>query len=215
MRFVAVGAIWRRVKMWLRPTLCMELSSFKPEGRSWTNLERMDFWNLPDEDDDDWDEDVPGGWLDMRFLSGGATKTEQASGVSSSIWRVAAREGRWFTVEIAGFSDGGAIFDELEELPVMVLPDGTELRTEPDEDFWRKNAELYLMETVPFGTVTVRVPRNVRDVEAYAIGRSRELLSTGKPECVRVTDFSKRKKPGKSLNEDIYVELHFNGYYED
>ena len=76
-------------------------------------------------------------------------------------------------------------------------------------------AELYLVENVPFGTVTVCVPRNSRDPEAHALARARELVGVGEPEHIDVTDFSKRAESSENIKDDIYVELHFNGYYED
>lgn len=96
-----------------------------------------------------------------------------------------------------------------------MTPDGKEARDEPNAEFWKKHAELYLVEDVPFGTVTVQVPRNSRDPEAHALARARALVGVDEPEHIDVTDYHKLEKSSERLHGDIYVELHFNGYYED
>ena len=68
---------------------------------------------------------------------------------------------------------------------------------------------------MPFGTVSVRVPRNARDPEAPALARARALVGVDEPEHIDVTDYFKLEKSSKDLHDDIYVELHFNGFYED
>ena len=64
-------------------------------------------------------------------------------------------------------------------------------------------------------TVTVRVPRNSRDPEAHALARARALVGVDEPEHIDVTDFNKLEKSSENIRDDIYVELHFNGYFED
>jgi hypothetical protein len=73
---------------------------------------------------------------------------------------------------------------------------------------------------VPFGTVTVRVPRNVSDPEAFGLRRARALVGVGEPEHIQVMDHLKscqrhHSECPESIQEDIFVELHFNGFYED
>ena len=133
---------------------------------------------------------------------------------------MAGRVAGWFTVELAGFADGRSLLDQLTAREVCVTPDGREERTEPDADFWKKNAELYFVENVPFGVVTVRVPRNARDPEAYARRRAGALIGVGEPEHVNVRDHLKSSERHKrdcpeGIRQDIFVELHFNGFYED
>ena len=117
-------------------------------------------------------------------------------------------------MELAGCADGHSLLTEFREQSVTVTPDGHEQGPELDADYAKKHAELYLVENVPFGTVTVRVPRNSRDVEAHALARARELVGVGEPEHIDVKDYSKREKASEGIQEDIFVELHFNGYYE-
>jgi hypothetical protein len=133
---------------------------------------------------------------------------------------VAGRENGWLTVELAAFADGPSLMELLKGLPVQVTPDGREERAEPDLDFWKKNAEIYFVENIPFGTVTVRVPRNVRDPEAYALRRARALIGVDEPEHIQVHDHLKandriQKECPENIRQDVFVELHFNGFYED
>lgn len=217
-RCVAGGAQWRRVHSWERPSLWLQLSSIKPKLRDWTDLEHLDHWNL--EEHDSFVYPPPGGCLDVDFYPKCGSQEREHSFLNDAIWRVAARDGGWFTVELAAFADGRNILGELEAREVRVTPDGREERDEPDADFWKKNAELYLVENVPFGTVTVRAPRNVRDPEAYALRRARELIGVGEPEHIDVTDHLKtneriQQQCPENIRQDIFVELHFNGFYED
>ena len=217
LRYIAGGAIWRRVHDWERPSLWIEVNGFKPHLRHWTDLERMNFWQLygEQEDTDEHYLSWRGGWLDVDYYPQSGTQEREHSMLTDHIWRVGAREGGFFTVELAGFADGTSFLSEFKKLPVGVTPEGNEEPPELDSDFVKKHAELYLVEHVPFGTVTVCVPRNARDVEAYALGRARELVGVGEPEHIDVRDFYKREKGSENIQQDIYVELHFNGYFED
>ena len=217
---VAGGAVWRRVGSMKRPRLTLEISSFKPHLHHWTDLEKLNFWNT---DDDEGDCLTPGpacGWLDADFCprGWGANAPCENSFLSDGIWRVAARDGGWLTVELAAVGGKQSIPQLLAEHEELVTAGGQ--WQQPDADFWKTRAEFYLLEEIPFGTVTVRVPRNVRDPEAYAVGRARKLTGTGEPEHIEVTDHLKRSERYKqdcpeSIGQDIYVELHFNGFYED
>jgi hypothetical protein len=117
-------------------------------------------------------------------------------------------------VELAAFASRDAVIEAIDALPALVLPDGRESRAEPDREFWQKHGELYLIENIPFGTVTVKVPRNARDPRAHAQARAATLLGARDPEYVKLTDFTKHDQSTASLHDDLYVEMHFNGYYE-
>jgi hypothetical protein len=224
LRCVAGGAQWRRVRHWERPSLWLQISSFKPRLRDWRDLEQLNFWNL----DDDVDEGgfprfpPPSGCLEVDFFPESCRKDapHESSFLNDAIWRVAGRDGGCFTVELAAFADGRNILGQLAAQEVKVTPDGREERSEPDADFWKKNAGLYLVEEIPFGIVTVRVPRNVRAPEAYALRRAQELVGVGTPEHINVRDHWKSSERHKqncpeNIRQDIFVELHFNGFYED
>jgi hypothetical protein len=219
LRCIAGGPEWRRVKSWERPSLWLQISSFKPKLRDWRDLEHLNFWNLED-DDDPFDFRSPSGYLDVDFYPNAGSNERERTFVNESIWRVAGRDGGWFTVEFAGFIDGRDVLDQLNAREVKVTPDGREERAEPDAEFWKKNSELYLVEQIPFGTVTVRVPRNVRDPEAYALRRAETLIGVGCPEHIDVRDFLKtnqrhQQECPENIQQDIFVELQFNGFYED
>jgi hypothetical protein len=221
LRCVAGGPQWRRVRHWERPSLWLEISSFKPKLRDWRDLEHLNFWNW-EEEDDPLTFIGPGGLLDVDFFpeSYRAGAPHESSFLNDAIWRVAGRDGGCFTVELAAFADGRNILGQLTAQEVKVTPDGREERAEPDADFWKNNAELYLVENVPFGIVTVRAPRNVRNPEAYALRRAQELVGVGVPEHIDVRDHWKSSERHKqncpeNIRQDIFVELHFNGFYED
>jgi hypothetical protein len=214
---VAGGAMWRRVQTWKRPSLRLQISSFKPKLHHWTDLEHLNFWNLNAEGDSFIS---AGGMLDVDFYPKAGSEKRENSFVNDAIWRVAGRDGGWFTVELAAFADGRSLLDQLMGSEVKVTADGRDERAEPDAEFWKQNAELYLVEEVPFGTVTVRVPRNVRDAEEFAVRRARALIGVGEPEHIEVTDYLKTNERHKqdcpeNIRQDIFVELHFNGFYED
>jgi len=214
LRFVATGPQYRRVDMYARPNLWINLSGFKSKLQSWTELERLNYWNLEAANDDPLAA-FDAGFLDVDYHpSKDPTKVER-SGPSETIWRVAGREGGFFLFELAGFADGRSILDALTQQPVAVTPDGREEKVEPDPEFWKKHGELYIAEHVPFGTVTVRVPRNARDVVEYAMARAQQLIGTGQPEHVELNDFAPHSEPASDMAQDIWVKLHFNGYYED
>ncbi|MBV9128509.1 MAG: hypothetical protein JO117_10540 [Verrucomicrobia bacterium] len=218
--YVAAGAAWRRVQQWNRPSLWLQISNFKAPARAWTDLERLNLWTLPGPElEDDWDWYYKAnGMLEVTFDPKRGPAAREDSFINDHIWRVAAREDRWLTVELAAFADRADIWGRLPEERVTVTPEGgIEERVEPDTEFWRQNATLYLVENVPFGTATVLVPRNARDPESYALARARELVGgVGEPEHIDIDDFA-RQVPGtdKPHHRDLSVILHFHGYYED
>ncbi len=214
LHYVAGGAVWRRVHDYERPSLWVGLTGYHPGTRHWTDLERESYWELElDEDELLWGR---GGGVDVLYDPRQGPQAVQRSFVNDHIWRVAARDGAWFTVELAAFADGRNILKDLAGQEVLVTADGAKERFEPGADFWKKHAELYLVENVPFGTVTVRVPRNVRDPEAYALRRARELVGVDEPEHIEVNDFYKRDPDcQEAIRGDVWVELQFNGYFED
>jgi len=212
LHYVAGGAAWRRVKPWKRPALSVGVSGFFRTVRSWKDLERLKFWNRPDQFDDE-DDDL--GCLDVAYHPQGEGHEGDNSLLNDHLWRMAAREGHWFTVELAGFADGRNFLRSLKQESV-VTADGSAETREPDAEFWKRHASLYLVENVPFGTVTVQAPRNARDVEAYAVRRARELVGTGEPERIEARDFFKHNPQcSESIRDDVFVVLHFNGSYEE
>lgn len=219
LRCEAGGAEWRRVRHWERPSLWLQISSFKPKLRDWRDLELLNFWNLDEEEDNprSW---LVSGLLDADFYPKAGSDEREHSFISDFIWRVAGREGGMFTVELAGLADGQSVSGLLSGKEVAVMPDGRAERAEPDADFWKQHAALYFVEDIPFGTVTVRVPRNVGDAEGYALRRARALIGVDAPEHIQVHDHLKASESiqqdcPEGIRQDIFVELHFNGFYED
>ena len=135
LRCVAGGAEWRRVQHWERPSLWLQVSSFKPKLSHWTDLEHLNFWSFePEEDPPSFF--GPRGALDVDFYSEGCPEKREHSFLNDALWRVAAREGGWFTVELAAVADGQSLLDQLNAREVTVTPDGREehkgVRTDPN-----------------------------------------------------------------------------------
>ena len=212
LNFCAGDPIWRRVWQHERPSLEVSVSNFTPPVGSWRGIENFHHWEI---NRDGIFGERPGGLLDVRYCPQDLTGAPETTFTNEFIWRVAGRDAGWFTVEFAGVADGRNLIKELGQLAVTVTAEGTEEHTPPDEDFWRKHSEIYFIENVPFGTVTVTVPRNVRDPEAYALARARQLIGVDEPEHVNVMDFYRKDKPMTTTTNDVYVELHFNGFYEE
>jgi hypothetical protein len=219
MRFVASGAVWRRVRGTRRANVWITVSSFRPPRRSWEDLEASNYWNLPEDEYGEQRIADLGGFLDFNYMPNGLSGGSEVTSMASCMWRVAGREAGWFTVEMAAFADGSNLLSPPAE-ESWVLSDGSEERpepqAEPDADFYRKHAEFYVLERVPFGLVMVRVPRNVRDAEAFAVKRARDLIGVPEPEHIEVTDFAARKskRNPEKLHGDLHVKLHFNGFYD-
>jgi hypothetical protein len=205
--FLAGGARWRRVRQEARPALEMRVCFFEPKVRHWTELERVSFWDLVRR------ERIisEAGWLETRYRPGPGENPKDST-LTDHIWRVAKREGRFFTVELAAFADGRDVFQQLAG--IAVLPDGEEAPMEPDEEFWKANAQLYMVENIPLGVVRVEVPRNAEDAEAHACKRARSLLGLEAPEWAQVRDFAIPGDPFKDTGVDLHAELHFHGCYE-
>jgi hypothetical protein len=217
LKYFAGGSAWRRVRDYQRPALDISISSFHPVGNSWRGLEQISFWSENDDDEDSDDDWLPfgSGYVDVWFRANQDGVEDEQDFGCDFLWRVAAREGRFLIVELAGITDGSAR-ERVEEHGVMVLVDGTEERAARDAEFWKANSQIYLVERVPFGTVTVQVPRNSRDAESAALARAETLIGgLGQPEHVEVRDYYHRGAEIGGLSQDLYVELHFHGYYEE
>lgn len=209
MYFMAAGAIWRRVSESKRPLIDILVSSFRAPQRSWQDLGALNYWNLPEDPYMEMKTEDRGGFLDVYYRPRGSGAAESTA-VFGCCWRVTGRDGGFFTVEMAGLANGQQFFRPPVE--DMVLVDGAIERAEPDVEFYKKHAEFYLVENIPFGVVTVHVPRNARDVEAYALGRARELIGVNEPEHIEVLDPSRWKS--ENLHGDMIVHLHFHGFYD-
>lgn len=213
LEYCAGGPIWRRVREWERPRFMLDLSSFKLPGKTWEDLEKINYWNLEESEEDD---DVFGDWsagmLDVHFYKAEEMEDAEWALGEEHVWRVAARHGRFFTVEMASLTNPQKWKAAAQ---VAVTPEGKEEKVEPDPEFWKKNSQLYLLENIPFGVVDVCVPRNVIDPLEYAIKRSQALVGTGQPEFYNLIDGKPKEGEIESWHSDIHVQLQFNGIYEE
>jgi hypothetical protein len=199
--------------MWHRPSVELYLHQFDPEIRSWRDLEQVDFWDLKREpalsDGDDWSPSHGG--LLVGYHNPPVDPPPERMTHFDFTWRVAARDGALFTIELA--ADSQHLRASPEEETSLVLPAGT-----PDDEgtstFWKNHAPLYLIEQIPFGLVTVQVSRNARDPVQQALGRARSLLGLGEPEQIEVADYAGQAE-NESISGDFWVELHYHSYYED
>ena len=218
LRYIAGGVLWRRVRGWHRPWLWMQVSSFAAPRTSWVDLEHANFWNVDAGHGDEWQSARRGGYFDANYYPHQGSQTQEEIPIADCNWRVVSRDGRWFTVELAALSDRYLrLADLLSEQPALVTANGEEegAAAVPAE-FWKKNADIYLLESVPFGTVTVRTPRNARDPFRYAFARAQELIGgLPAPELSEVLPMSEPKPEQLGLHDDLFVEMDFLGIYEN
>lgn len=222
LQYVAGGPQWRRVVQHERPSVELQVGCFHLPGRKWTSLEEMNYWNKQREG--------PGGWVDLLLNLGRGgcfdllyhespeSEPEMVSLMSGFDWRVVERDGARFTVELAAAADGKWLWEPpKKEEQVLVLEDGTEeVQRAPEDESWKERAEVYAMEEVPFGRVTVKVPRNAGDAATFAQARARTLLGvTQAPEDVKVLDFAGSEKEHPGISDELHVHLHYHGVFED
>lgn len=229
LHYVAAGARWRRVREHERPQVDLSINSWHLPTGKWKQLAEIAYWD-PDEVESEHPDmplflSWPGGWLDLCYKDGPGQDHEITTGLCAH-WQVREREGAHFLVELAADPDGLRRMPPAEKKE-LVLADGQEQKDGGEErdlsDFWKKNAAIYALEMVPFGKVTVRVPRNAQDAVAYARRRVQELLGLSKaPEAYQIHDFLDMKSAAadedaapNSLHDDVYVKLHYHAYHED
>lgn len=202
------GGCARRVREAERPSIEVRVGFFEPDIAHWTELEGVSYW-ADVERDRIFSE---AGALEVRYKPG-AGEPPLGSFLKDHIWRVAKRDGRLFTVELAAFADGRDVLKELAG--IAVTPDGDEgAELEPDEDFWRKNAQLYLVENVPLGVVEVDVPRNAGEPIAAARRKVKALLGLDAVQRVDVWDFADGREEFADHAADRIVTLHYHGTHE-
>lgn len=230
LHYIAAGAQWRRVQESHRPSVQLSVSSWEMPGTKWTDLEQCDFWD-PDKGVPEKDLWMPvclrmkGGDMDVVYQEGPEAKFEMKTGMPVN-WKVRERLGQRYLVEMAA-SMGSCLRPPPEEKEVMVLPDGTEevVQEEKEDpaDWWKGRADIYALEEVPFGKITVCVPRNAGDHLAYARRRVRDLLGLSRPpEAYQINDYLSKAPKGEDeepaangLYDDVTVNLHYHGFYED
>ncbi|HCN29738.1 MAG TPA: hypothetical protein DIT64_13535 [Verrucomicrobiales bacterium] len=224
LHYKAGGARWRRVEEHVRPEVDLAIRSWKLKSGRWTDLTEVKYWDRNLEDQKrtglPWFLTWEGGMLDLCHRAEAGGKHEFSHGCEV-FWQVREREGGRFLVELAA----GVGREQPAEEKELVLPDGTRETGERDpSDFWRETAAIYALEWVPFGKVTVRVPRNARDHLACARHRAHELLGISTPpEAYHMQDFlvvregreEEEAVAANSLHDDVFVKLHFHGYHED
>lgn len=173
MEYVATGAEWRRCAELDRPHFSLEISSFAVKPGDWRNLREVNHWNAAHTDD--FPEVMKCGWLQAEFVSSCREDRERAfTDFGEANWRVVGMDEPLVTVEICGDTEEGNALLGTPEM-AATAPGG---HGGADEPAGYAGHELYLLETIPFGMVTVQVPRNAPDPLAYAESFSRRHLRT-------------------------------------
>lgn len=218
LEYHAGGAEWLGVDLSQRPHLTVRVGWFQPEVTDWRKLKGVSFWHpMPDD-----------GFLllprrgvaEIRLRHPMETPARRLhTDTTAHAFRFMQRDGPFFLMELATLADGTSIYRaEAEDVAVPVGPDGTPVPVETDEAFWRRvQPQLYLIEEVPFGLVTVRLPHNSRQPEAQAKAIVRRWLNCGEPDWVEVWNFW---EPGKGLRESqtddwLWIKLHYGGDWRD
>lgn len=206
MMFIATGPEWRRCDDMDRPHMSLEISSFHVKPGDWRNLAEVDYWNRPDSGD--MLKEMESGWFDTEFLSSyRETAERETTSFGEANWRVVRMDGPHITVEVFGGTD---VKNGLLGTPEMAAtaPGGGEEAPPGGTG----EHEVYLLETVPFGVVTVKVPRNARDPYAYAEQLARRHLKTPPADHMVIRDH--KDYGNEMISGDLYVNLHLFGYHE-
>jgi hypothetical protein len=128
-------------------------------------------------------------------------------------WRISGRNGRFLTIEFAAFGCDSETGGALSQMLATAGPGDAE--DSLDAEYWKANSQLYLVEDVPFGVVTVQAPRNVSNPEAYALGRAKSLLGLEEPSDIQILDYALAPDTSEIIHGDLYVHLHYHGFYQD
>lgn len=198
LHFVAVSPEWRRCGVTSRPYFEMSIEAFDVERGDWRNIAGANHWNVAE--GNSWPNNPDGqhtGWFHAEYNNRSGGKRECVTTAFGGVdWRVVELDGTLVTIEAS--SDTGPANSLAAE------PGAEEAGRDPEH-------ELYVLETLPFGLVTVRVPRNAPDPFAYAETVARRELGLPAPDHVRIRDY--KDKGSDLISGDFHVELHFSGYH--
>lgn len=212
------GTEWLGVELLHRPRLEVSVAGFDPGVGDWRELDRVSYWHrrpndglclLPQR-----------GVAEVRLWAPDDLPHRQhQTDTTDHTFRFIRRDGPFFLVELAVLADGTSIYRSDEAgAAQLVAPDGTPLALEPDEAFWRRvNPQLYLIEEVPFGLISVCVPHNVKAPAAFAEALAHRLLKCGRPDHVEVWNFWNRDRPEANTGsaDSLWVKLHYGGDWRD
>jgi hypothetical protein len=220
LQYVPGGAAWRDVDPCDRPSFSLQVSGFDPVGGCWTGLEQLNFWNW-DEDEEEMEkeeEDLNAACLAPLVFYRPDCESELLadSSVDDFMWRVIARDGPRFTVEMSGCAHLNEMSQGAFDLEAAIQRPGSPDRREGEAPHCRAQGDFYLLETVPFGTVTVLVPRNAPDPRSYAVIRARQLTGSDEPDQIEIKDLADGGDDFPvEIGNELHVELHFHGVFRD
>ncbi len=207
LHYVAVGPEWRRCGKCDRPHFTLEVTDFHVPPGDWQNLSDVDFWNDAEFGKRFGADDYRSpGYLNFYFQSSSRDESEKHSAVLCPFhWRVVQRDGALITIELAADTDPQGTFPQVLET-VSAIP-GQAAET----DYSTIDHEIYLIETLPFGIVTVPVPRNAPDAYTYAEEHARRQFKTPHASHMTLNDY--QDCTYEDMRNDLYVELHYFGYH--
>lgn len=207
LHYIAVGAEWRRCGKLERPHFSLEVMGFDVPPGDWRNLSEVNFWNQDESEifseDESW---INSGDLRFHFANSYLPNGEvQSSFMNYFAWRVVKVDGALITIELS--ADGKPFSMNSETLQtVSAIPSPADAPEQADAAH-----EIYLIETIPFGTVSTTIPRNSADPYAHAEELSRRHLRTPAPDHAEVRDFIESKH--ENLHADLHVKLHYFGFH--
>ncbi len=194
---------WQRLPACRRQSLKIVLCSFAPRPGDWRHFGSLDFWNA-----DEFGSSVEsrGGYCET-WLSDPTAPDERDGELDLRYfqWRVARAKGTHFDIELSGSArppDTG----EAARAPSYLAGGSAFASANYDR-------ELYLEETVPFGTIHTAVPRNAPDPYRHAEALARRHLKIPPVEYIQIHDH--KNSSYENLRHDLHAEIHVGGYYED
>lgn len=206
LQFIAIGPQWRRCGKLDRPHIFIELYNFDVPPGDWRNLSGLNFWNIEYADDEAWLAGPDPGEFRFQYLSSfRENRREEHPAFTEVNWRVVSAEGSLLTIELSADSDSPqpppASLETVSAIPGLAAAPETAAT----------GHALYLLETVPFGVVSAKVPRNAPDALAYVETLSHRTLKTPAADHMHLRDFKDHKN--ENIRGDLHVDLHFFGYH--
>lgn len=199
--YAAAGPEWRRCHHFDRPMMDLTISNFSVSPGDWRNLADVNFWNTANDD-------CPReGSLDTTFRGKAWDGTNfEFPNLSYLNWRVVRAEKSHFTIELT------ADTHPINPLPGPAVMASTGPESSEELPSACANHALYLIETVPFGLVTVRVPRNSPDPARHAETLARRAFNTPPADHIEIMDFKDSECEGN--RSDLFVKLHYHGLHD-
>jgi|GEM_PF-4441286 len=202
LRYVRNEPEWQRLPAYHRQGIELVLCCFAITPGDWRHFGKLDFWNA---DTEGATVESRGGYCETRFSGPVSDDHDDFFEFPYFQWRIVRAKGTHFDIELTAGSrppDTG----EAARAPTYLAADNAF----PSASYDR---ELYLLETVPFGTIHTTVPRNSPDPYRYAEALARRHLKIPPAEFIQIRDH--KNSDSERIRQDLHAEIHIGGYYED